>query len=116
LKRLISGGLLALVVGLSGCKSAFITVTVRNQTGGPVSLLEVDYPSASFGTEAIAAGAEFHYRFKVIGSGRTKVGWVDAAHKEHSVDGPELSEGQEGQIAITLEPSTAVWKPVLNSR
>ena len=89
---------------------------MKNATGSPVSLVEVDYPSASFGRESLAAGAEYHYRFKVLGEGGTKVLWTDAAHREHSTPGPALHEGDEGRVTITLMPAAANWDLVLTQR
>jgi hypothetical protein len=101
--------LLVSVVMLSGCKSRYIETTVHNDTGQTASLLEVDYPSASFGKDALAAGADFHYRFKIIGDGPMKVIWTDAEKQTHTVKGPVLHEGYEGSLLITLEPKTAEW-------
>ena len=98
-----------LICCLSGCHSAFIEATVLNRSGGAVRNLEIDYPTASFGTETLAVGATFHYRFKVLGSGATKASWTDATGKDHSANGPALHEGQEGTLAVTLDPSTADW-------
>jgi hypothetical protein len=100
----------------AGCHSAYIEATVKNDTGANVSLVEVDYPSASFGRETLAAGAEYHYRFKVLGNGATKVLWTDAAHKERSTPGPALHEGDEGRLTVTLTPVTANWDLALNHR
>lgn len=94
---------------LAGCHSAYIEATVHNSTGGPVSVVEVDYPSASFGTQSLADGADFHYRFKVLGSGPTKVLWTDAMHHDHTVAGPSLQEGAEGHLLVTLTSSSASW-------
>jgi UDP-3-O-[3-hydroxymyristoyl] glucosamine N-acyltransferase len=107
LRMLKSKGLIVLVlgavgVGLVGCHSAFVEADVVNATGAPVSLVEVDYPSASFGTEGIATGAKYHYRFKILGDGPTKVMWTDGAQKEHTVAGPQLKEGQEGKLTVTI--------------
>jgi len=98
-----------------GCHSAYIEATVRNSTATPVSLVEVDYPSASFGRESIPAGADYHYRFKILGQGPTKVLWTDAAHQEHTVAGPTLHEGDEGTLTITLTSATATWNLTLKS-
>ena len=95
--------------GASGCKSAFVEAVVRNGTDQPITLIEVDYPSASFGREALAAHAEFHYRFKILGSGSTRIQWTDARHQEHSKPGPELHEGQEGRIEISVSEASAAW-------
>jgi hypothetical protein len=86
-----------------------VSATVVNDTGAAVSLVEVDYPSASFGKESLAAGAAYPYRFKILGSGATKVEWTDAARKDHTATGPQLQEGQEGQLTITLTPTGAQW-------
>lgn len=101
-------GIVALVC-VGGCRSRYVSARVLNQTGGPVSTVEVDYPSASFGRESLAAGAVYTYRFKILGSGVTKVEWTDAARKDHTSTGPELREGQEGQLTITLTPTGASW-------
>jgi hypothetical protein len=109
---------LAAAVGLlasAGCHSAYIEATVTNTTAAPVSLVEVDYPSASFGRESIPAGANYHYRFKVLGQGATKVQWTDAAHQDHTVPGPALHEGDEGTLLVTLTPATATWNLTLKS-
>lgn len=104
--------LLPLAVGLfalTGCKSPYISATVTNNTGGDVSLVEVDYPSASFGRDLLPAGTAYLYRFKIIGSGPTKVSWTDAAHHDHTSSGPDLNEGQQGQLNITLTAAGASW-------
>lgn len=97
------------MAGVSGCHSRYVEATVRNSTSAPISLVEVDYPSASFGRETLAAGAVYHYRFKVLGSGVTKVLWTDAGHVEHMVVGPELHEGDEGRLAVEIVGPSATW-------
>jgi hypothetical protein len=95
----------------TGCHSAFVEATVSNRTGEQVNVLEVDYPSASFGTETLGVGKDFHYRFKVQGEGGLKALWTDAERHDHSVNGPKLSEGAEGGLTIVLEPGGRVdWQ------
>ncbi len=101
------------VLGLAGCRSAFVDADVVNASGAAVSLVEVDYPSASFGVESLAEGARYHYRFKIQGEGGTKMMWTDAARKEHTVAGPKLSEGEQGPLTVTITGSSAVWKAEL---
>jgi hypothetical protein len=101
------------VLGMAGCRSAFVEADVVNGTGAAVSLVEVDYPSASFGVESLGAGAKYHYRFKIQGEGATKVMWTDAARKEHTVAGPKLSEGEQGPLTVTITGDGAVWKAEL---
>jgi hypothetical protein len=112
----IFGSIAATLLAVSGCHSAYIDATVINASGSPVSLVEVDYPSASFGRENLPTGTQYHYRFKIIGSGPTKVLWTDAAHLEHTVAGPVLHEDDEGRLTITVGPSTADWNLALKAR
>jgi hypothetical protein len=115
MKRLIallalSGALFSAV----GCKSAFVDADITNNTGGQVTVFEVDYPSASFGRESVAAGTEFHYRFKVLGSGEVTASWIDAMGKPQISKGPRVWEGQQGSLTITLKPNgTAAWNTTL---
>jgi hypothetical protein len=102
-----------LAVLLVGCKSPYVNATVKNDTGGAVRVVEVDYPSASFGRESLDAGAVYPYRFKILGSGATKVSWTDAERKQHTSDGPQLHEGQQGQLTITLTSTSAQWSEQL---
>jgi len=100
------------VMGL-GCHSPYVNAVVSNRTSEPVSLVEVDYPSASFGTQTLAPGQDFKYRFKVMGSGDLKVLWTDAERKDHTVNGPELKEGDEGGLQVVLRPGGVDWVPSL---
>ena len=98
------------MVGMSGCKSAYVAATIRNESGATVSLVELDYPSASFGKDVLGNGAEYDYRFKILGNGPTKIQWTDAKGQARSVDGPELDEGQQGSLAIVLNAQGgATW-------
>jgi hypothetical protein len=100
----------------TGCHSAFIQTTITNQ-GPTIHTLEVDYPSQSFGTQTLAAGQTFHYRFKVQGSGPIKLQFQDASGKPHTSEGPTLEEGSEGFIAVTISPANEVsWSPRLKDQ
>jgi hypothetical protein len=98
------------VLAATGCHSPYIEATVSNRTAQPIELLEVDYPSASFGTQHLAPGADFHYRFKVLGEGATKLLYTDNAHRDHKSDGPILKEGAEGPLIIVITPSDVTWQ------
>lgn len=102
------GGLVVLAVaglaGLAGCHSYHVDTIVENRTGGPITLLEVDYPSASFGDDSMSAGAVFHYRFQLQGNGPLKVQYTEAGRIQRQISGPTLVERQEGQLEIVLLP------------
>jgi hypothetical protein len=75
---------------------------VENRTGGAVQLLEVDYPSASFGADSLAAGAVLPYRIQVRGDGPLKVQYTGSDGQQRQITGPALVERQEGRIEIVL--------------
>jgi hypothetical protein len=102
LALLLSG--LPLIGFVAGCHSYHVETTVENRTGAPIQLLEVDYPSASFGDNHLAAGADYHYRIQFQGSGPLKVQYTSADGKQIQVTGPQVAELQEGQLQIVLLP------------
>jgi hypothetical protein len=96
-----------LLTGLTvaaGCHSYHVDTTVENRTGAPIQLLEVDYPSASFGADKLDAGAVFHYRIQLRGSGPLKVQYAAPESHQVQIDGPTVAERQEGTLQIILLP------------
>lgn len=93
------------LLALTACHSYHVETTVENRTGGAIQLLEVDYPSASYGVNSLAAGAEYHYRIQLRGSGPIKVQYTGSDGRQIHVEGPILFERQEGRIAIVLLPA-----------
>ena len=94
-----------LLLAAAACHSYHVETTVENHTGTPISLLEVDYPSASFGADKLAAGAAFHYRIQLNGRGPLKVQYTAADGRQVQIDGPSVVERQEGQLEIILLPN-----------
>lgn len=107
--RLTHFFIFAAALTLTGCHSAYIETTISNRTAEQLSLVELDYPSASFGTQGLAPGQDFHYRFKVLGSGPTSLLWTDATHHDHKASGPALHENEEGTLTIAITSSTPTW-------
>ncbi len=103
-RLLVAGFLVPALAALSACHSYHIDTTIENRTGASIQLLEVDYPSASFGADSIAAGADFHYRFQVRGSGQLKVTYTAANGRQLQIAGPTLFERQQGRLEIILLP------------
>ncbi len=102
--------LLVAFLPVTGCHSPYVEATVSNHTSQPLLLVEVNYPSASFGTQSLVPGADFHYRFKVLGSGNMKLTYTDSAHHDQKSEGPFLKEGTEGPITITIGPEGTHWE------
>ncbi|MFT4111412.1 hypothetical protein [Silvibacterium sp.] len=91
-----------------GCRSAFVDASIRNDGDNPIRLVEVDYPSASFGTQTLAAHTTFNYHFKIQGSGQVSLSFTGADGSTHTAKGPDLSEGQEGKLGIEIDSSNRV--------
>jgi hypothetical protein len=96
--------ILLLLVWAAGCHSYHIETTVENRTGETIRLLEVDYPSASFGSDRLAAGATFHYRIQLRGSGPLQVAYTASDGRQVRITGLVLAETQEGRLGIVLLP------------
>lgn len=101
-------GLAVMMLAAAGCKSYWIEASVENQTGQAIHELEVDYPTASFGTNVVAPGAAMHYRFQIRGSGPVKVEFTTGDGKAAHAQGLTLSEHQQGQLTIRLLPQGKV--------
>ena len=118
--RLLSmlGGILlvAISVWVTGCHSAYMNATISNHGPGAISVVQVEYPSASFGTQTIAPGQQFKYRFKVLGSGTVKVTYTDATQVERKFTGPSLKEGDEGALSVVVGAGTPEWNLALATR
>jgi hypothetical protein len=95
---------LVFLTALGACRSYHVEITVENRTDAPVKLLEVDYPSASFGTDAIAPGASYHYRIQVQGSGPVTVQYTASDGTQKKISGPTLSQHDQGTLQIVLLP------------
>lgn len=104
--------LLALCLPLAGCHSPYVAATISNRTSQPIDLLEVDYPSASFGTQSLAPGADFHYRFKVLGSGNVSLTYTTNNFHNKKSTGPFLKEGDEGPLEAIILPDGVRWVPI----
>jgi hypothetical protein len=109
--------LAAASLAASACRSAHVEVAVDNRTGAEVRLLEVDYPSASFGADQLAAGATMHYRIQLQGEGPIKVQYLTPGKTQAQSTGPSVSEGEDGRLEIVLLPAgKAEFHPALQTR
>lgn len=96
--------LLPALMSAAGCHSYHVETTVENRTGQAIQLLEVDYPSATFGANSMAAGAILHYRIQLSGSGPLKVQYTTSNGHPAQTQGPVVAERQEGRLQIVLLP------------
>lgn len=108
MQRTLAAALLSVTTLLVGCHSHYIQATVVNHSPAVINVLQVEYPGAAFGTQAIPAGGTFRYRFKLLGSGDLKIAWTDASQKDHTMQSLHLNEGQEGTLLLDFPSQTAV--------
>jgi hypothetical protein len=105
----------ALLIVAAGCHSYHIEATVENRTGATITLLEVDYPTASFGADTLAVDQAFHHRIQTRDSGPISVQYTAGHGRQVVVTGPTLYEKQEGSIEIVLLPNgKAEFHPALS--
>jgi hypothetical protein len=105
IRRTFLAGSTSLLFAASACHSYHVDTTVENRTGGPIQLLEVDYPTASFGADKLDAGAVYHYRIQLRGIGPLKVQYTAADSRQAQIEGPTVTERQEGTLQIVLLPA-----------
>ena len=103
IKWRVASAFLLLAV-LSGCRSAWVCTRIENQSGETIHQLEVDYPSASFGADSLAAGATMQYRFQIRGNGPITLQYTFGNGQAARAKGPVLSDGQHGGLTIRLQP------------
>jgi hypothetical protein len=107
--RVAAAGLVFLaVLGCKGYQNRWIDADVENQTGRPIHELEVDYPTASFGANFLAAGGTMHYRLQIRGSGPVKVAYTFEDGKMAHAEGLNLTEQEHGHLIIRLFPQGKV--------
>jgi len=107
--------LLLLCVLLAGCRSRFVEVTIVNQ-GPTVHVMEFDYPSASFGANSLATGANYHYRFKIQRSGPLPLQYEDGTGTTRTAHGAKVDPGDQGSLLVNIDAHGAVtWTPELTN-
>lgn len=103
-------------LSIIGCRSAHVDVSIENHTGAVVRLLEVSYPSATFGVGTLADGAALHNRIQLRGDGPIRLTFANAKDQSTAITGPQLAENQNGSLQVVLlAGGKAEFHPNLNS-
>lgn len=109
--------LLLTSAAIIACRSRHVEITVENRTGASIQLLEVDYPSASFGADALPAYGHLNYAIQVRGTGPVKMQYKATGGAQQLISGPSLTEGAEGSLQIVLLPDgKAEFTPQLSGQ
>ena len=102
-----------LLPALTACRTALVNTEIVNQ-GPALQLLEFDYPDASFGADALTAGAHYRYSFQIEGSGPLTIHFTDASGHSHTAQGPIVKEGEQGPLTVTINAQNHVsWSAKL---
>ena len=113
MKKAISFCMSLLPLAIAGCHTPLVETTIINQ-GPAVHVMEFDYPSASFGANVLPAGGIFRYRFRIQGSGVLTLQYQDSAGHNHTAVGPQVEQGQQGPLTVTINAENRVsWQPAL---
>lgn len=92
---------------LAGCRSRVVEVKLINASPQPLTIIVVDYPSATFGVDKLGPGATYQYPIKPVATGPLKVQFTDAQGHSHSYTGPALHKNDQGQLTVTLTQDSA---------
>lgn len=92
---------------IAGCRSRVVEVKLVNASPQPLSIIVVDYPSATFGVDKLGPGATFQYAIKPLATGPLKVQFTDAQGRSHTYTGPALHKNDEGHLTVTLTQDSA---------
>jgi hypothetical protein len=103
-----------LLLTTNGCQQCHVEATLVNRTGVELRLIEIDYPSASFGANALGPGETLRNPMRIHGSGSVRIQYVIGNSSPVSIQGPTLSKGQQGRLDIDLLPGgKAEFHPAL---
>ncbi len=107
MRTLASITICLLMAALVSCRSRVVEVTLVNTSSQPVSIVVVDYPGATFGVNALNAGATYRYAIKPQGTGPLKIQFADAEGHNHNYTGPALHKNDEGSVTVKLRQDGA---------
>jgi len=93
---------LLVVAAAIGCRSRVVEVKLVNTSSQPLSVIIVDYPTATFGVNKLDPGATYQYPIKVLGNGSLKIQFTDANGHIHSYTGPSVQKNDEGTVTVKL--------------
>jgi hypothetical protein len=99
---------LLVMSALAGCRAHVVKVNLINTSSEPVKTIIVDYPTATFGKDALAPGATFFYAIKPLETGMLKVQFTDAKGVIHSYSGTTLHKNDDGVLDVNINQGGAV--------
>jgi hypothetical protein len=96
-----------LLLTLTACRAHMLSIRLINTSTEPLSIIIVDYPSATFGKDKLAPSETFSSPVKITDNGPLKVQFTDAKGALHTYTGLKLHPNQEGSIEIRLDQNNA---------
>jgi hypothetical protein len=115
--RLVSAALFIACIGLQGCHSTGVDVTIRNNARVPMRNVELDYPGASFGIGSIGAGSSYTYRIKPTGNGQMILSFDQENGKAFREPGPKIDRGIDATLIILVDQDASnEWRMRVENR
>ena len=94
-------------LSLAGCRAHVVKISLTNTSGQPIKTIIVDYPSATFGKDALAPGETYFSLIKPVDHGPIKVRFADAQGVNHAYESISLQQGDDGSVNIKLTQTSA---------
>jgi hypothetical protein len=94
-------------LALVDCRSRVVQVKLINTSQKPLSIIVVDYPTATFGVDKLEPGATYEYAIKPLGTGPVNIQFTDADGHNHTYTGPALHKNDEGSLIVQLTQQSA---------
>lgn len=98
---------LLFVIAMSGCRARVVKISLTNTSTQPIKTIIVDYPSATFGKDALAPSETYFSLVKPVDKGPIKVRFTDAQGVSHTYESISLEQGDEGSVNIKLTQTYA---------
>jgi hypothetical protein len=98
------------LITLAGCRAHVVKINLINTSTEPVKTIIVDYPSATFGKDKLAAGETFSYTIKSLDTGMIHVQFTNSQGTIHTYTGTTLHKNDDGEIDVNLSQGGVVVK------
>ena len=98
---------LVFAVALLGCRARVVKISLTNTSTEPIKTIIVDYPSATFGKDALAPRETYFSLVKPIDKGPIMVRFTDAQGVSHTYKSASLQPGDDGWVSIKLTQTSA---------
>ena len=90
------------LMAISGCRAHVVKISLTNTSAEPIRTIIVDYPTATFGKDALAPRETYFSLVKPVDKGPITVRFTDAQGGSHTYKSASLQPGDDGWVNIKL--------------